>query len=226
MASVEKLGGSVTAVGYLRVSTTDQAESGAGLEAQRRAIAQACEGRGWTLADVFEDGGQSGKNLNRPGFSRAVEAVESGDAQVVVVAKLDRLSRSLMDFASVMDRAQRNGWHVVALDLGVDTSTPSGEMMANVMASFAQFERRMIGQRTKEALAIKKAQGVRIGRPPATEDSAIRRMGELREEGLSYREVASLLDKEGHSTAHGAARWDGSTVRRVLLRAGSLGSES
>ncbi len=221
MSGVEKLGGSVAAVGYIRVSTTDQVESGAGLEAQRRAITQACEQRGWALAEVFEDGGESGKNLNRPGFSRAVEAVESGEAGVMVVAKLDRLSRSLMDFSSVMNRAQRNGWHVVALDLGVDTSTPSGEMVANVMASFAQFERRMIGLRTKEALAIKKAQGVRIGRPPATEESAIQRMSVLREAGLSYREVARSLDEEGHPTAHGAARWDGSTVRRTLLRVSS-----
>ncbi|MCP4308030.1 MAG: recombinase family protein [bacterium] len=221
MVSVEEPGGLVTAVGYLRVSTTDQAESGAGLEAQRQAVAGACGQRGWRLADVFEDGGRSGKNLNRQGFSRAIEAVESGTAQVLVVAKLDRLSRSLMDFAAVMDRAQQKGWHVVALDLGVDTSTPSGEMIANVMASFAQFERRMIGQRTREALAVKKAQGVRIGRPPATEGSTIRRMRELRAEGLSYRRVARQLDEEGHSTAHGAARWDGSTVRRTLIRASS-----
>ena len=64
-----------------------------------------------------------------------------------------------------MERSRKQGWALVALDLGVDTTTPSGEMMANVLAVFAQFERRLIGQRTREALVVKRRQGVRLGRP-------------------------------------------------------------
>ena len=79
-----------------------------------------------------------------------------------MVAKLDRLSRSMLDFAALMNAAQKQGWALVALDLGVDTSTPYGEMMANVLATFAQFERRLISQRTKEALAQKRAAGVQL----------------------------------------------------------------
>ncbi|MCA1677351.1 MAG: recombinase family protein, partial [Actinobacteria bacterium] len=82
----------------------------------------------------------------------------------LVVAKLDRLSRSVQDAAGLLDRAQRHGWALVAADLGVDASTPAGEAMANVMATFGQLERRMIGQRTREALAARKAAGVRLGR--------------------------------------------------------------
>jgi len=82
-----------------------------------------------------------------------------------MVSKLDRLSRSLLDFAGLMHRAQVGGWNVVALDLGIDLATPAGEFMASVMASAAQWERRIIGQRTRDALAVRKAEGHRLGRP-------------------------------------------------------------
>ena len=157
-------------VGYIRVSTSEQADSGAGLEAQRAAIRSEAERRGWQLVHVFEDAGASGKSLNgRRGLQRALEAIEAGTAEGLVVAKLDRLSRSLLDFAALMERARKGGWNLIALDLGVDTSTPAGEMMASVLATFAQFERRLIGQRTKDALAIKRAQGVVLGRPAEDE---------------------------------------------------------
>ncbi len=84
-------------------------------------------------------------------------------------AKLDRLSASLLGVASLMEEARREGRAFVILTLGVDTTTPSWEMIANVMATFAQVERRLIGQRTKDALAVKKKEGVRLGRPVAVE---------------------------------------------------------
>ena len=105
---------------------------------------------------VIEDAGYSAKDLNRPGITQALQMVESRSGRRPGRGQVDRLSRSLLDFAAPMDRARRKKWALAALDLGVDTSTPSGEMMANVVASFAQFERRLIGQRTKDALAVKK----------------------------------------------------------------------
>ena len=72
----------------------------------------------------------------------------------------------MLDFTALMATAQKQGWALVALDCAVDTTTPAGEAMANVLATFAQFERRLISQRTKDALAAKKAQGVRLGSPP------------------------------------------------------------
>src|SRR5439155_5621071 len=107
------------------------------------------------------------------------------------------LSRSLLDFAALMDRARRKKWALAALDLGVDTSTPSGEMMANVMASFAQFERRLIGQRTKDALAVKRGQGVRLGRPRLIPDSVVARIVAERGEGRSLAAIADTLNSEG-----------------------------
>ena len=208
---------SVTAVGYVRVSTIEQADHGAGLEAQRRAITLAAEAREWNLARIFEDGGASGKNLKRPGLQAALNTLDRGDAQILVISKLDRLSRSLIDFAGLMERASKKGWDLAALDLGVDTSTPQGEMVASVMATFAQFERRLIGLRTKEALAVKRSQGVRLGRPPVVAAEVVARIRELREAPMSYRQVAEELDRAGVPTAHGAPRWHANTVRRLYL---------
>jgi len=200
------------AVGYLRVSTGEQAESGAGLEAQREAIMAEAGRRGWSVRWI-EDAGYSAKNLNRPGIAEALEQLRRGRVEALVVAKLDRLSRSLLDFAGLMAEARREGWAIVALDLGVDTTTPSGEMMANVLASFAQFERRLIGQRTKDALAVKRSQGVRLGRPLVLPKPVRQRIVREREAGRSYRAIAERLNAAGTPTAHGGARWHASTVR-------------
>src|SRR5438067_13177162 len=163
-------------LGYVRVSTDEQSDSGAGLKAQRQAIAAECERRGWQLVEVIEDAGFSAKDLKRPGIKAALEVLESGDAKALVAAKLDRLSRSMIDFTALMATAQRQGWALVALDCAVDTTTPAGEAMANVLATFAQFERRLISQRTREALAVKRAQGVRLGRSRTMDEKTIRRI--------------------------------------------------
>ena len=203
-------------VGYIRVSTAEQADSGAGLEAQRAAIEAEALRRGWTLLRTFEDAGASGKSMTgRPGLQEALQAVERGDAQALVVAKLDRLSRSLLDFASLMERGRKRGWSLVALDLGVDTSTPSGEMMASVLATFAQFERRLIGQRTRDALAVKRAQGVQLGRPREISEQVVERIGELHGTGLSVAAIARKLNDENVPTPRGG-RWHSPGVKRAL----------
>jgi len=83
-------------------------------------------------------------------------------------------------FASLMEQARKRGWSLAALDLGVDTSTPSGEMIASVLATFAQFEPRLIGQRTRDARAVKRAQGVRLGRPREMDEETVERIEERR----------------------------------------------
>jgi DNA invertase Pin-like site-specific DNA recombinase len=200
----------------VRVSTDEQADHGAGLEAQRAAIVRECERRGWQLVRIEEDAASGRSMAGRPGLSAALEAVETGDAEALIVAKLDRLSRSLLDFAALMARAQRRSWALVALDLGVDTTTPQGEMMASVLAVFAQFERRLIGQRTRDALAVKRAQGVKLGRPPAMPRALRQRLRAMREDGMTYRAIASVLEGDGVPTAHGGERWHASTVARAI----------
>jgi DNA invertase Pin-like site-specific DNA recombinase len=203
-------------LGYARVSTNEQADSRAGLEAQREAIEREARRRGWTLVETIEDAGYSAKDLRRPGIQQALQALERGDAKALVVAKLDRLSRSMIDFTGLMGRATREGWALVALDCAVDTTTPAGEAMANVLATFAQFERRLIGQRTREALAQKKAQGVRLGRPPELPAKVRSRIKRRRRAGKTLAAIAQELNRDNVPTAHGGVKWYPSTVRAVL----------
>lgn len=203
-------------LGYVRVSTVEQADSGAGLAAQRQAIEWDCSRRGWQLAEVIEDAGYSARTLNRPGIARALELLDSGQAAGLIVAKLDRLSRSMLDFTALMDRAQRKGWDLVALDMGVDTSTPQGEMLANVLATFAQFERRLISQRTKDALAQKKAAGIKLGRPRLLPEPVRLRIAQQRADGMTLAAIADGLNRDHVCTAQGGKQWWPSTVRSVL----------
>jgi DNA invertase Pin-like site-specific DNA recombinase len=137
-----------------------------------------------------------------------------------VVAKLDRLSRSMLDFAALMATAQKQSWALLALDCAVDTSTPAGEAMAHVLATFVQFERRLISQRTREALAVKKASGVRLGRPPTVPPSVVRRIQRLRARGLSLRAIVDELNESNVPTGQGGKQWYAATVRGVLARSG------
>ncbi|MGH3613596.1 MAG: recombinase family protein [Pseudonocardia sp.] len=101
------------------------------------------------------------------------------------------------------------------LNLG-DTSSAAGEMTANVIASAAQYERRLIGQRTREGLAAKRAAGVRLGRPPVLPAEVVRRIIDAHRAGMSLRVIAEGLNEGGVPTARGGGVWYGSTVRKVL----------
>lgn len=204
-------------IGYVRVSTDEQHASGAGLTAQRSAIEAECARRGWDLVDVVgEDAGASSATLERAGLQGALELLDRGQADVLVIAKLDRLSRSVSQGAQVMDRAKRRGWSLVALDFGLDTTTPAGEMVANVILSTAQYERRLIGERTKAALAAKKAAGVRLGRPQSLPMAVVGRIVGERRAGRPMRAIARGLTTDGVPTARGGVVWQVSAVQSVL----------
>ena len=204
------------AIGSVRVSSDEQGQSGAGLAAQRAAILAEAKRRGWRLVEVVEDVGYSGKGRKRPGIETALEALRQKRADTLVVTKFDRLSRSMLDFSRLMDRASRQNWALVALDLALDTSTPAGDMMANVLATFAQFERRLIAQRTRDALAVKRAQGVRLGRDRAISPDVAERIRAERASGMTLQAIADGLDQDGVPTARGGKHWYTSTVRAVV----------
>lgn len=204
-------------LGYVRVSTDEQHASGAGLAAQRATITAEAERRGWRLvAIVGEDAGASSATLERTGLTTALDHLDRGEADVLLVAKLDRLSRSVAQGAQVMERAKRRGWSLVALDFGLDTTTPAGEMVANVILSTAQYERRLIGQRTREALAAKREAGVRLGRPPVLPTAVVARIVAEHRAGATLRRIADGLMADGIPTARGGATWHASSVRAVL----------
>jgi DNA invertase Pin-like site-specific DNA recombinase len=201
-------------IGYVRVSTEEQGLSGAGLQAQRAAIISECGRRGWTLVGIAEDIGRSGKDLKRPGVQAALEALAAGEAVALVVAKLDRLSRSMLDFAQVMATAQKQSWALVALDVQVDTTTPSGEAMAHMLATFSQFERRLISERTKQALAQKRAAGVRLGAAPEIDADVATRIRGERAGGKTLREIAEALNKDCIPTGRARTRLNEAASRR------------
>ncbi|MGH8922153.1 MAG: recombinase family protein, partial [Actinomycetes bacterium] len=196
--------GPARALGYLRVSTEGQAESGAGLDAQRATIEAEATRQGWQL-DIVTDTG-SGADLNRPALAAALYRLDHGEAELLVAAKLDRVSRSVKDFTELLERAHRGGWRLVLLDLG-DTSTATGELTANMIASAAQYERRLIGQRTREGLAAKRAAGVRLGRPSVLPYEVVARIVAERAEGRTMRVIAEGLTADGVPTARGGAQW-------------------
>jgi DNA invertase Pin-like site-specific DNA recombinase len=199
------------------VSTQDQADSGAGLAAQEAAIRAECEQKGWMLVRIATDVG-SGKSMKgRPELAGALADLDAGHADVLLAAKLDRVSRSAADFAHLMERASKKGWKIVVLDVAVDTTTPSGELLVGVMVHFAQFERRIIGQRTKDALAQKRAQGVRLGRPRQPITAIDQRIAAERAAGRSLGAIARDLTAEGVPTAMGGA-WTSTTVKRIAER--------
>jgi DNA invertase Pin-like site-specific DNA recombinase len=206
----------IRALCYTRVSTSEQAESGAGLAAQRTAVLGEVERRGWTLVELVEDAGHSSATLDRPGISAVLARLDRNEADALVVAKLDRLTRSIKDFGDLADRARRKKWAIVALDLGVDMTTPAGELVASVVAGTAQYERRIIGQRTKEALAARRAAGVRLGRPMRTPSETVRRIVDDRANGLTLKAIAEGLTADGIPTVHGGL-WHPATVRAVLI---------
>ena len=147
--------------------------------------------------------------------ARLEQAAEPGE--VLVGERTARAVRGAFEFGAptAVEARGKPGWNLIALDLGVDTSTPAGEMMASVLATFAQFERRLIGQRTKDALAVKRAQGVVLGRPREIPGSTITRIRELHDAGLGLVAIARKLNEEGIETPRNG-KWHHGGVGRVL----------
>ena len=151
------------AVGYCRVSTDGQADRGVSLDAQAEKIRAMATVQDAELIDMIVDGGESGKSLQRPGIERLLAMVDRREVQIVIIAKLDRLTRSVRDLGELLDRLQRRGVALVSVGESLDTGSAAGRLVLNVMASVSQWEREAIGERTRDALRHKRAQGLRTG---------------------------------------------------------------
>jgi site-specific DNA recombinase len=229
-----------TAIGYVRVSTQEQATDGVSLDAQRDRLRAYCKFNGIKLIDIKSDEGYSGSTLDRPALQAALQMLRRGRANTLLVAKLDRLSRSLRDVCTLVEELfsdERN--HLLSLCGMVNTHSAAGRMVLMNLANFYQFERELISERTRDALQHMKAQGIRLGPahygyelgqqldergrrvlvPVESEQAVIAKMMALRESGLSFRDVARRLNEERVPARRGGV-WRVNGVRNALMHDG------
>ncbi len=219
------------AIGYTRVSTRDQADSGASLASQRTKIEAYAVLHDLELVEVIEDAGYSAKSLDRPGMAKLLQLIRGRKITTVVVAKLDRITRSVRDLGDLVELFQRSGVEFASVADHIDTSTASGRLVLNVMGSVSQWEREAIGERTAEALAVMRSNGRRISRhapygyrfngqgciEDGREQRAISLMRQLRAKGTSLRRIAEELQAKGFTSRTGK-RLSPQLVANVLRR--------
>lgn len=203
------------ALAYVRVSTVEQVQDGASLDAQRAALDAEGERRGWDV-EMVADEGYSGKDLKRPGLSAALDRLDHGEADALMAIRLDRVSRSVVDFAGLLARAKRRSWRLVLLSPNLDTEDAAGKFTAHVLAAAAEYERDLIGARTREGMAQRRAEGVHVGRPRTLDESVVSRIVGERTDGLTLKAIAANLTSDGVPTARGRTVWSTSTIQGVL----------
>jgi DNA invertase Pin-like site-specific DNA recombinase len=205
----------VRAFGYGRVSTAEQVDSGYGLKDQAQKIRAEIAYRGWDLIDVVVDQGESGKDLDRPEIRSLLDRIAAGEADALVVTKLDRLTRSVLDFAELAAWSERLGVRLVILDLGIDTGTETGRLVAGIMAQVAQWERGVIAARTRDAASVRRAEGKKMGGLGVRDSNPAlaARITALRGVGSTWQAIADTLNAEGIPTVRGGTMWRVSAVQ-------------
>ncbi len=226
-------------VGYTRVSTEDQAREGVSLAAQRAKLEAYAVAMDLELVAVREDAGVSASTLDRPGLRAALEDLGAGRADALLVAKLDRLTRSVRDLGALLEEYFARRFGLLSIADAVDTRTAGGRLVLHVLASVSQWEREAIGERTSDALQHLKRLGVRLGgealgwrrsdeedddgrkvvEVDSRERATVARIVQLRRSGASLRAICERLAAEGRATKRGG-RWAAATVAKVLTRAG------
>jgi site-specific DNA recombinase len=223
------------AIGYVRVSTDQQADRGVSLQAQTERVRAMATVQGAELVDIEVDGGESAKSMKRPGLQRILAMVEAGAVQAVIVAKLDRLTRSVKDMCSLLELFEKRKVALISVAESLDTGSAAGRLVITIMGAVSQWEREAIGERTREALRHKgskrervgnigyglrlAADGVHVEECPL-EQAALAEIRRLRNEGRSMRGIAMALNTRGYRTRCGTD-WRLESVARVLGNAGA-----
>jgi DNA invertase Pin-like site-specific DNA recombinase len=212
-------GAEMKLIGYTRVSKENKNGLGVSLDEQATWINAEANRRNAQLELVSEGDGVSGRKMsNRPVLLETLRRLDKGEADGLIVKKLDRLARNVADFLTILERSRKGKWALIIGDLDIDTSTPLGEAMATVGATFAQLERARISERTKDALAHKRKQGIKLGRPAKLSDEVIADIVRLRRAGKTLQGIADYLNALGVENAHKGAKWYPSTIRYTLER--------
>ncbi|MGD0883574.1 MAG: recombinase family protein [Thermodesulfovibrionales bacterium] len=217
------------AIGYVRVSTSEQALEGISLDNQKAKIKAYCALNDLELSEIIEDAGKSGKNLNREGIQALMGMLKRVDA--IIVYKLDRLSRKVIDTLTLIETFEKSGVTFHSLNEKIDTGTAMGRFFLNITASLAQMERDLISERTKDALQMKIANGERAGQipygwrlaedgnaliPHVEEQEVITLARRLHDHGMSYRAICEALTKAGHRPI--GKGWHPQTVKNIVTR--------
>lgn len=207
-------------IGYIRVSTTSQDANGYGLRAQREALENYCNANGHQLLTVTSDVISGTKAEQMYGRAVAIQALDAGTADVLLVRALDRATRDQLDAAQLYKHADENGWLLMDCE-GADSGDPSQRLTADIRLAVGAEERRRISVRTKEGLARARREGKKLGRPskiprPVIDEIILMR----RDEGMGPKAIANHLDSIGIPTPGGGYRWHYSSVRRILNREG------
>lgn len=205
-------------LGYSRRSTDKQ---GISVDVQQQQLTDAAGLFGWDLELRSEDVASAKSLDGRPVLAQALADLKAGRADALAVAKLDRLCRDVADFAGLLKTAEREGWHVICMDVQVDTTSFAGRAMAQMTAVFAEMERRRIGERTREGMArIKLTTGKHMGRPSHIPADAVERIVALNRDGLSASAIARLFNAEGVSKGPAATSqlWNHSHVVAAVRR--------
>lgn len=204
-------------LGVARVSTDGQAQHGHSLDAQDAQIQDEAERRSVDLA-VVSIPARSGKALS-PELREVLARLARGEASGLIVAKFDRLSRSVAVASDIIAAAQAQGWNLVIADLGIDLSTWQGRAMAHMLATFAEVERELMSDRTKAGMEAARSKGKVIGRPRLVSPDITRRIVIERDSGRSFGDIAADLSTSGVLSPAGKLAWQASTVRRIYARA-------
>lgn len=221
------------AVGYIRVSTDQQANEGVSLDAQRARIDAYCELQELQLVEMVVDAGESAKSLDRPGVQKVLAMVSARQVDAVVIYKLDRLFRNTQDALNTSQDFDHRGVALCSISEQLDTSTPMGKFFFTITAAYAEMERAMIAERTREGLRQTRLQGKQIGNktpygydlidgklvPNAGEQDVIRMVNEHHAAGMGTRKIARLLEEQGITTKEGSTNWQAIQVQRLLHRA-------
>jgi DNA invertase Pin-like site-specific DNA recombinase len=205
------------AITYARVSTGKQAESGLSMDDQAERMGRELERRGWEHVEAHTDAGRSGRTgKSRPALEAALDALAAGEADALVVAKLDRLARSTIALSRIMQTSQDQGWALVILDPDLDTSTAAGRLTATVLGAVAEYESELIADRARMTHRRRKAAGRRAGQAPILSDELRHHIANTRTGGASFARIADELNADGIPTAKGG-HWHASTVRHVCM---------
>jgi site-specific DNA recombinase len=219
-----------TAIGYIRVSTEQQANEGVSLDAQRAKIEAWCTHNGYELAHVYVDAGISGKSMDkRPGLQDALKSLKKGMA--LVSYSLSRLARSTKDAISIGETVAKRKADMVSLSEQIDTTTAAGRMMFQMLAVLAEFERNLTAERTTSALQHKKATGQKYtnitpygfeaieGRlvQVLAETEVVAEIQAARSSGNTLQSIADNLNGRGIPTKTGK-QWAPATIHLLLKR--------